>query len=82
MKKVTTRIFAITLAVLMLVGAIPAVMSYADETTNPPTKTYDFESDAVDALPEYVVGDANYNPSKTTIKVVEENGNKALYINN
>ena len=82
MKKTTTRIFAITLAVLMLVGAIPAVMSYADETTNPPTKTYDFESDAVDALPEYVVGDANYNPSKTTIKVVEENGNKALYINN
>ena len=46
MRKITARFFATMLAVLTLLGALPALMSYADEPAVP-TKTYDFEADTV-----------------------------------
>ena len=81
MRKITARFFATMLAVLTLLGTLPALMSYADEPAVP-TKTYDFEADTVGKMPAYFTA-SSYDATKTTIQVAEEgNGNKALYVNN
>ena len=68
MKNITKRILTTMLAVLMLIGAIPAVLSYADEATVP-TKTYDFEADTVGEKPKNFTID-----TAPTVEVVEELG--------